>query len=131
MNIEKTIIVMVPETGYKRTVTLKLLKPTPDPHAPGKFMFKTGVGMDYLFSNKNARFGILITDGAGKTPDEIQGRIHFYESRVDALKDYNEVVKYYKILAFHEENPEVVPTLQNGGVYNGWRYEWPTHPWNK
>lgn len=131
MNIEKTTIVLVPETGYKRTVALKLLRPIPDPEVPGRFMFKAGIGMTYRVLSKNARFAILIADGTGKTPREINGQINFYESRVDALKDYNQVVAYYKIIAFHEENPDVLPTSQNGGWYNGWKYVWPDHPWNK
>lgn len=131
MNIEKTTIVLVPETGYKRTISVKLTKPVPSKDEVGLFTFHVPGSMVYHVRSKQARFAVMVTDGTGKIAEETKMRVKYYESRVDALKDYCSLTAYYKILAHREENPEEKPTYQNGGWYIGWDYEWPTHPWNK
>jgi len=126
MNIEQTKIVLVPETGYKRTITLKLIKAE---MCEGKWMIRHKGFVSHIVKHKQARFAIIITDVNGLPAREIKYQFHIHESRGEILKDYNDVVAYYKAMAFKEQNPGPKPL--NGVEYNGLKYEWPTHPWDK
>ena len=111
MNIAQTKIVIVPETGVRRIISLKLMKPK---KTNDGWVIKTPT-INFGCGSNHARYIINVQDEHKKTPEEVyrgaNGRYYgafMSETKADALDIFLALTSYYEAWAKAEEKGERV-----------------------
>jgi hypothetical protein len=106
MNIVQTKITIVPETGVKRIISLKLMKPKKSGNG---YVIETPT-INFRCTSKHAQYIINVQDEHGKTPRDVyqgaNGRYHrafMKDTKASALDIFFALTSYYEAWTKAEE----------------------------